>query len=106
MRKIAVEKIEDNMVLARDVSSTSGNVLLGKGTALTETMGRRLKNWSIFFVYIEGEEESLEQQQTVEVSAEEVRDLLEKKFSGHLDDPIMQKLFNAVFEFSLNRKHG
>ncbi len=60
MRKVSVENIDPDMVLARDVASTSGNVLLGKGTALTPAMGRRLKNWGIFFVYIEGEEESEE----------------------------------------------
>jgi len=91
MRKVSVENIDPDMVLARDVASTSGNVLLGKGTALTPAMGRRLKNWGIFFVYIEGEEESEEQAAAVEISP---------------DSPIMEKIFNAVFEFKISKRNG
>ena len=104
MRKIPVEDIDADMVLARDVSSTSGNVLLGKGTTLSPALGRRLKNWGIFFVYIEGEEVSSEAEDVVEISAEDVKKSLEDKFEGQLGDPLMQKIFNAVFEFKINRK--
>ena len=106
MRKIPVEDINSEMILARDVSSTSGNVLLGKGTALTASLGRRLKNWGIFFIYIEGEEETPQQEHVVEISEDEVRMKLEQKFTGLLDDPIMKKLFTAVLNFRLNRNNG
>ena len=106
MRKVAVEDIEAEMILARDVSSTSGNVLLGKGTTLSPALGRRLKNWGIFFVYVEGEEISAVKEEVVEISAEDVKKSLEEKFEGVLDDPLMQKLFNAVFNFKLKGKPG
>ena len=101
MKKINVESIEPDMILARDVSSTSGNVLLGKGTPLTPALGRRLKNWGIFFVYIDGEEESEVVEAAVKISPDEVRQELEKKFEGTLDEPVMRKVFNAVFEFKM-----
>jgi len=103
MRKVTVENIEPDMVLARDVSSTSGNVLLGKGTTLTPALGRRLKNWGIFFVYIEGEEESQEEEAAVEISPEEIKEQLEQKFEGVLQNPIMHKLFEIVYEFKISR---
>jgi hypothetical protein len=106
MRKISVQDIESDMVLARDVSSTSGNVLLGKGTALTPALGRRLKNWGIFFVYVEGEEEAQLEEKVVEISPEEEKKHLELKFSDVLHDPIMGKLFTAVLEYKINRKNG
>jgi hypothetical protein len=106
MRKIAVESIENDMMLGRDITSTSGNTLLGKGTKLSSALGRRLKNWGISFVYIEGEEESLQKEHVVVVSPEEVRAGLINKFAGHENDPLMQKLFTAVYEFMLNRKRN
>ena len=103
MKKVSVENIEAGMVLSKDVASTSGNVLLGKGTALNPAMGRRLKNWGIFFVYIEGEEESEAQEETATISPEEVKKQLEEKFSGVLDSLVMKKILDAVYEFRINK---
>jgi hypothetical protein len=106
MKKITADALNSNMILARDITSTTGNILLGKGTSLTPALGRRLKNWGINFVYIEGDEESLQKEKVVEVSAEDVKAQLREKFAGHLDDEIMLKLFNAVFEFNISRKRN
>ena len=99
MKKILVENIEDGMVLAREVYGASGSALLNKGTKLTVTMGRRLKNWGIPFVCIEGEEEHQEEKPAIEISPEEIREQLEEKFIDVMNDPTMQKLFNAVYSF-------
>ncbi len=99
MKKILVENIEDGMVLAREVYGSSGSALLNKGTKLTVTMGRRLKNWGISFVCIEGKEEHKEKKPSIEVSPEEIREQLQVKFADVMDDPTMQKLFNAVYTF-------
>ena len=99
MKKILVENIEDGMVLAREVYGASGSALLNKGTKLTVTMGRRLKNWGIPFVCIEGEEEHQEEKPAIEISPEKIREQLEEKFIDVRNDPTMQKLFNAVFTF-------
>ena len=99
MKKILVENIKDGMVLAREVYGSSGSALLNKGTKLTVTMGRRLKNWGIPFVCIEGEEEHQEEKPAIEISPEEIREQLEEKFVDVMNDPTMQKLFNAVYSF-------
>ncbi len=31
---------------------------------------------------------------------------LHKKFEGVLDSPIMEKIFNAVFEFKISKRNG
>lgn len=99
MKKILVENIKDGMILAREVYGASGSALLNKGTKLTVTMGRRLKNWGIPFVCIEGKEEHQEEKPAIEISPEEIREQLEEKFVDVMDDPTMQKLFNAVYSF-------
>lgn len=102
MKKILVENVEDGMILARDVYGSSGSALLNKGTRLTMTMGRRLKNWGVPFVCIEGEEERQEEKPALEISSEEIRQQLEEKFADVMDNPVMQKLFNAVYTFKTN----
>jgi hypothetical protein len=99
MKKILVENVEDGMILARDVHGSSGSALLNKGTRLTMTMGRRLKNWGVPFVCIEGKEEHQEEKPAIEISPEEIRQHLEEKFADVLDKPVMQELFNAVYTF-------
>ena len=99
MKKIFVEKIKDGMILARDVYGTSGSALLSKGTTLTETMGRRLKNWGVTYVSIEGEEEQKQEKPIIEISPEEVKEELEAKFVDVIDNPIMKTLLKAVFTF-------
>jgi DUF917 family protein len=96
MKKILVENIQDGMVLAREVFGSTGSALLNKGTVLTVAMGRRLKNWGVGFVTVEGEEEHHEEKQVVEISSEKVHAELSEKFAGLLDDPIMSVIFNAV----------
>lgn len=98
MKKILVEEIENGMILAKDVTGSSGNALLGKGTTLSSTMGRRLKNWGIPFVHIEGEEEDHQESTDENASPEEIRATLEKRFEGIIKIPRMTDIFNAVLE--------
>lgn len=103
MKKIAVEEIEDGMVLSRDVCNSSDNVLLSKGLLLSAALGRRLKNWGIPFIYIEGEEQSVELLNTVSTSPEELKDHLLSKFSNVIEYPTMKKLFVAVYQYRLQK---
>jgi hypothetical protein len=103
MRKIAVDKIEDAMVLAQDVCASSGNVLLGKGTTLSAAMGRRLKNWGIASVAVEGTEEVQADTAAATVSPEEIKQELQNKFSRVLDKSVMQEIFSAVYKFKLQK---
>ena len=103
MKKVIVESVTDKMVLAKDVCGTSGSVLLGKGTVLSAAMGRRLKNWGVQFVHIEGEDDSSNPGNAVAISPEEVREHLEKKFSKVMSSEIMKKIFAAVYKFKIQQ---
>jgi hypothetical protein len=105
MKKILVENIEDNMVLGREVCGAGGNTLLTKGTVLSKALGRRLQNWGIASVYIEGEEELLQEENTVAVSPEALREHLTEKFAKTLNNPYMQIIFDAVYRYRL-KKNG
>lgn len=101
MKRVLIENISDKMVLAKEVCGTSGSVLLAKGTMLTASMGHRLKNWGVQFVYVEGEEESPQQGSVETISPEEIRALLENKFSRVIGSEIMKKIFAAVYKFKI-----
>jgi hypothetical protein len=103
MKRVLIENISDKMVLAKEVCGTSGSVLLAKGTVLTASMGHRLKNWGVQFVYAEGEEESPQTGNVMGVSPEEMRTRLESKFSRVIGNEIMKKIFAAVYKFKVQR---
>jgi hypothetical protein len=103
MKKVMVENIVDSMVLAKDVCGPSGNILLGAGTTLTGSMGRRLKNWGIHFVHIESEDEPVLQENTPRISQEEITLLLKNKFSNVMDSQLMKKIFAAVAQYKIQK---
>jgi hypothetical protein len=103
MKRILIENITDKMVLAKEVCGTSGSILLAKGTLLTASMGHRLKNWGVLFVYVEGEEESSQEGSVPTISPEEIRRQLEDRFSKVIGSEIMKKIFAAVYKYRLQR---
>lgn len=54
MRKVAVEKLESGMKLAKPVLAPSGIVLLGEGTELTESRIERIRDMNVTSVFVEG----------------------------------------------------
>ena len=105
MKKITVDKIEDGMILGKEVSGSSGNVLLSKGTPLSAALGRRLANWGITALYIEGNEDSLLEENTVSVSPEVLKEQLINKFSNVIDNPIMKQFFVAVYHYRIHNNN-
>ncbi len=103
MKKILVENIEDAMVLGREVCGAGGNVLLTKGTVLSQALGRRLQNWGIPSVYVEGEEEQQPEESMVSVSPEELDLQLAAKFGSTIRNPNMKKIYDAVYEYRLHK---
>ena len=93
------------MVLCRDVCGPSGNILLSKGITLSSALGRRLKNWGIPFVLVEGDEVQHEQQNTISISPEELKSQLMDKFSKVISNPLMKKLFVAVYQYRLQKNN-
>ena len=55
-------------------------------------------------MYIEGEEESQQEQEAVEVSPDEVKKGLVEKFDGVMGNPIMKKIFDIIFDFRVNKR--
>ncbi|KMQ51625.1 hypothetical protein CHISP_1382 [Chitinispirillum alkaliphilum] len=103
MKKIPTENIQPGQVLAREVCGPSGNILLGKGLELTPAIGRRLKNWEIHFVFVEGEQESMEDASPEGISPEILKSELMHKFSDVINNPIMKKIFAAAYQHRINR---
>ncbi|MFP4163144.1 MAG: hypothetical protein ACLFQB_01145 [Chitinispirillaceae bacterium] len=101
MRRISVDKIEKGHISAREVYGPSGNILLSKGASLTPALGRRLKNWGISCVFIEGEERESEKKQIQAISPEKLKTHLMEKFSDVLDNNHMKKIFAAVYQHKL-----
>ncbi len=103
MKKTATDNIQNGHILAREVCGPSGNILLSKGVELTPAMGRRLKNWDIHFVYIEGEQDDHEDTSESSISPEEFKSGLIEKFSDVIDNPVMKQIFAATLQYKLNR---
>ncbi|MDG5814355.1 hypothetical protein QA601_04650 [Chitinispirillales bacterium ANBcel5] len=107
MKKIQVEHIENGQCLAREVCAASGNTLLTKGQTLTPWMARRLKNWGISYVYIEGEQESKTEHNPHSLSApNEIKAELLDIFNGTLNNPIMKTIFAAAYQYRQGKKNN
>jgi hypothetical protein len=102
MKKITVDNIENGMILGREVSGSSGNVLLSKGTHLSAALGKRLLNWGVNSVYIEGEEDSQQEENSITISPEILKNELINKFSNVINNPIMKKIFVAVYQYRMH----
>jgi hypothetical protein len=105
MKKIASEKVEDGMVLAREVTGTAGNVLVNKGRILTAALGRRLINWGVPFVCIEGDEPPPPPAASPNAAPEALKSQLLDKFSNCIDNPLMKKIFVAVYQYRMVNAH-
>ncbi len=103
MKRVPVDQVDQEMTLAREVRGRSGNVLLQKGATLTPFTARRLKNWDITFIYVEGEAEDEQPHNAVKVSPDEITGLLEKKFADVAGHPIMKKIFVAATQHRIKR---
>ncbi|MCX7726410.1 MAG: hypothetical protein N2053_06140 [Chitinispirillaceae bacterium] len=103
MRKIPVEKIEDGMILAQDVSGVGGSVLIAKGSTLSSSLGRRLQNWGIKVVIVEGEDDNCGIKKTTSFSPEDLEKHLKEKFSNTLQNRLMKKIFESVYLFRIKK---
>lgn len=55
MQKIAVNNLQAGMVVARAITNDSGMVMLSEGTALTDSLIKRLGSMELGHVFIEGD---------------------------------------------------
>jgi hypothetical protein len=96
LKIISTEIVEQGHVAAQDIHSSSGNVLVSKGAILSPALGNRLKNWGISHIYIEGEDESVQESGDFAISDDKIRNDLLEKFSGTLSNGRMKKIFEAT----------
>jgi predicted Fe-Mo cluster-binding NifX family protein len=106
MRKLSIENLHSDCVVAADICSPAGNVLLNKGVTITPAMGRRLRNWGITFVFVEGESSSEESVKTEKVSSDKIKSDLYALFHGTLENPRMRRIFDAVCEHKIQTSGG
>ncbi len=106
MRKVATDRITLGDVVAAEVTSPSGNILMKKGTAITPAMGRRLRNWGIAYVYVEGEEGRGGISGSKTRTAVETKSELYDMFFGTLDSVNMRKIFDAVCAHKIRQQGG
>jgi hypothetical protein len=103
MRKVSTDHLHSDYTAAMDIRSPAGNILLNKGVTITPAMGRRLRNWGIAVVFVEGEDDSEQDVKTEKVSATKIRSELYAVFHGTLDSPVMKAIFNAACEHKMHR---
>lgn len=93
MKKIPVEQIADGMVLAQPVTGPSGNVLLAAGAQLKASLAGRLSGYGVQNIFIEGEGDQIA---TPENFTEDIEARLQGIFTGKLNNPHMQMIFEMV----------
>jgi hypothetical protein len=106
MRKVSTDLINPGYIAAEDVVSPSGSVLVNKGAAITPALGRRLRNWGIDFVCVEGEDGGGRSVGGKARSTVEIKSELYDKFLGTLDNARMRKIFDAVCEHKQRQSGG
>jgi hypothetical protein len=104
MRKVSTDLIKPGYIAAEDVASPSGNVLVNRGTAITPALGRRLRNWGIDFVCVEGEDDGGESVKESSASPVRIKSELYDKFLGTLENAHMRKIFDAVCEHKMRQR--
>lgn len=85
MAKIAVDKLEPGMKLAKPVENASGMVLIGEGAELTMETIDRIRNLEVDGVYIQGMTKP-------STPVEEMKSELDRRFQNVIDQPNMDML--------------
>jgi hypothetical protein len=83
VRRIEKDKLEAGMVLAKPITNEAGMVMLSEGSALTDSMIRRLGSMEINSIFIEGDAPGAK-------SKEELLADIEKRFSKTENEQFMK----------------
>jgi len=111
MITVDLEEYKPGKILAESVYSRQDVLLLKEGTELTERKVRILKSWGISKVSVEGERvEDINPDKRKESGVvETIKKELKEKFSGVLEDPVMEEIMNAackVIQVQSSMVHG
>jgi len=106
MKTIKIDDCTDGAVLAKDVRSESGRILLPEGSVLTEGTIMSLKNHGISRVIIEEETDKnvlAFSDEEIASTKEMYREVIEQRFLNPAADPMIAALFQAVLEHTTRR---
>jgi len=106
MKTIKIDECTDGMVLAKDVKSESGRVLLPRRSVLTPGTVLSLKNHGISKVIIEEELDKnvlTFSEEEIATTREMYREIIEQRFINPAADPMIAALFQAVLEHTARR---
>lgn len=89
MLRIETDKLQAGMVLAKPITNEAGMVMLSEGSALTDSMIRRLGSMEINSVFIEGDAPGAK-------SKEELLADIDKRFMKTENEKYMSVIKNAL----------
>ncbi|NLW48453.1 MAG: HD-GYP domain-containing protein [Firmicutes bacterium] len=112
MRLVSIDNAKNGMVIARNIFTSDGNILLGKGKALTEDYIFRLEQWNINSLYIEDEiigeieiDELVNEQtkvETIRITKEAMNNIRNGKMMN--SEKVRKAVNNIMEELIQNRK--
>jgi hypothetical protein len=100
MQEISIRSVKDGMVLAAPLQNIHGNLIMDKGTVLSEAFAARLAARGIQTVFIEGEseEKNISKSQVSQVSGfQEIT--LETLFKGKIVNDSMNIIYEALVRY-------
>lgn len=105
MGVLNIDDLKAGMVLAEDVTNKHGDVLLVKGSEVSEKHIMVLKAWGVTDVNVEGVDRAqVEREETQGLSPEAVASVdeeLKELFPDFGDDPLMQEIYRVVKKFKM-----
>jgi hypothetical protein len=107
MGRVSASNLQPGMVLAEDVKTFQGQLLLPQGTVLTEKYVEKLMAWGVSEAEIEGQSDP-----TLEDLAAQLDDCpdlaaassaLDERFADVLEEPLMQEILRIAKQQLLTR---
>jgi hypothetical protein len=93
MQKLPIDLIKSGMILAKPIMNDKGMALCAEGTELNAMIIERLMRMNITHMTVKGHPVDL----GIEIKSKDQRiQELHQRFSGVKDDPIMDKLEDAI----------
>lgn len=102
----SLNDLSPGMILSEDIHNFQGLLLLKKNTRLSDKNIHMLKSWGISSVRIVGKgtekyNKNTKSENELKVS---VLNEMKKKFSGLLEDPVMEEIMNTATELIVQKR--
>jgi len=99
--KMTISDLKEGMILAKEVTSPTGQLLLKGGAPITDKHLRAFKMWGIseFEIEIEGENQVTKSEFSSEILAKADQALQLRFYGSNLSNPVL----NKIYSFCLNR---